>query len=300
MRGPARWGRRTIATVTAVALAVGVALVASATGPDPGPPAAAGSNDPAAACRDLRAGAMVACLHGNDAPCTSARPSRSWRPTAACAAPAPGCAAWPASSRRPARRAPVPNRSRCAASATAPPQPDPGHLRPRVGRDRPVPERGPVAAASGWPRPTRRSGPAPARPAAAAPALRHRPRLPAGRRQGDAHPGGDNSFSLMRAELVARASTAATASTWSGRRRGRDPRPGRGLRRHSAPARRTATTAARCTPGWTRPAGSTPSCTRSSTTWARSSRRAPPPAPPGTAPTRPTSCATTTTAPARW
>jgi hypothetical protein len=68
MREPARWGRRTVATVTAVAMAVGVALVASTTGQDPGPPAAARSNDPAAACRDLRAGALVACLHGNDAP----------------------------------------------------------------------------------------------------------------------------------------------------------------------------------------------------------------------------------------
>ena len=67
MREPARWGRRTIATVTAVALAVGVALVAQ-TGPAPGPPEATGSNDPAAACQDLRAGALVACLHGNDAP----------------------------------------------------------------------------------------------------------------------------------------------------------------------------------------------------------------------------------------
>jgi hypothetical protein len=64
MREPARWGRRTIATVTAVA----VALVASATGPAPGPPEATRSNDPAAACQDLRAGAMVGCLHGNDAP----------------------------------------------------------------------------------------------------------------------------------------------------------------------------------------------------------------------------------------
>ena len=68
MREPARWGRRTIATVTAVALAVGVALVASTTGPAAGPPEAAGSGDPAAACRDLRAGLLVACLHGNDAP----------------------------------------------------------------------------------------------------------------------------------------------------------------------------------------------------------------------------------------
>ena len=68
MREPARWGRRTVATVTVVALAVGVTLVASTTGPAPGPPTAARSNDPVVACRDLRAGAMVACLHGNDAP----------------------------------------------------------------------------------------------------------------------------------------------------------------------------------------------------------------------------------------
>jgi hypothetical protein len=66
MREPARWRRRTIATVTVAALIVGVAVVAR-TGPDPGPEAT-GSNDPAAACQDLRAGALVACLHGNDAP----------------------------------------------------------------------------------------------------------------------------------------------------------------------------------------------------------------------------------------
>jgi hypothetical protein len=36
--------------------------------PRPRPPEASGSNDPAAACQDLRAGAVVACLHGNDAP----------------------------------------------------------------------------------------------------------------------------------------------------------------------------------------------------------------------------------------
>jgi hypothetical protein len=67
MRGPARRARRTIATATAVALIVGAALVAS-TGPAAGPPEAARAADPAAACQDLRAGAMVACLHGNDAP----------------------------------------------------------------------------------------------------------------------------------------------------------------------------------------------------------------------------------------
>jgi hypothetical protein len=67
MRERARWGRRTIATVTAATLAIGVALVVS-TGPAPDPPEASRSNDPAAACRDLRGGAMVACLHGNDAP----------------------------------------------------------------------------------------------------------------------------------------------------------------------------------------------------------------------------------------
>jgi hypothetical protein len=67
MRELARWGRRTIAAVAAVALAIGVALVAG-TGPAPRPPGALRGNDPAAACQDLRAGAMVACLHGNDAP----------------------------------------------------------------------------------------------------------------------------------------------------------------------------------------------------------------------------------------
>ena len=67
MRELARWGRRTIAAVAAVALAIGVALVAQ-TGPAPRPPEASGSNDPAAACQELRAGAVVACLHGNDAP----------------------------------------------------------------------------------------------------------------------------------------------------------------------------------------------------------------------------------------
>ena len=67
MREPAQWGRRTIATVAAVALAVGVGLAVS-TAPAPDPPEASRSNDPAATCRDLRGGAMVACLHGNDAP----------------------------------------------------------------------------------------------------------------------------------------------------------------------------------------------------------------------------------------
>ena len=67
MREPAQRARRTIATATVVALTVGVALVASTT-PDAGPPEAARAADPAAACQDLRAGAMVACLHGNDAP----------------------------------------------------------------------------------------------------------------------------------------------------------------------------------------------------------------------------------------
>src|SRR5829696_6165943 len=71
MRGPARRARRTIATATVVALIAGVALVAS-TGPGgpegAGAPEAARAADPAAACQDLRAGAVVACLHGNDAP----------------------------------------------------------------------------------------------------------------------------------------------------------------------------------------------------------------------------------------
>jgi hypothetical protein len=67
MREPARRARRTIATATVVALIAGVALVASI-GPGAGPPEADRAADPAAACQDLRAGAMVACPHGNDAP----------------------------------------------------------------------------------------------------------------------------------------------------------------------------------------------------------------------------------------
>ena len=116
MREPARWERRTIATLTAVALAIGVALVAG-TGPAPRPPEAARSNDPAAACQDLRAGAMVACLHGNDAPPQGV--SLYERPTlqelearSAFIVPTRACAAWPASSRRPANRPQVPNRRR--------------------------------------------------------------------------------------------------------------------------------------------------------------------------------------------
>jgi hypothetical protein len=46
---------------------IGVVLVAG-TGPAPRPSEASSGNAPAAACRDLRAGAVVACLHGNDAP----------------------------------------------------------------------------------------------------------------------------------------------------------------------------------------------------------------------------------------
>ena len=86
MRGSGRWGRRTIATVAAVTLAAGVALVAS-TGPVPDRPKATSSNDPAAACQDLRAGALVACLHGNDTPPPGV--SLYDRPTLA-------CGAWPA------------------------------------------------------------------------------------------------------------------------------------------------------------------------------------------------------------
>ena len=102
--------------MAAVALAIGVVLVAQ-TGPAPRSPEAAGSNDPAATCRDLRAGAVAACLHGNDAPPQGV--SLYERPTlqeleaaAVWIVPTRACAVWPASSRRPARRPPAPNRRR--------------------------------------------------------------------------------------------------------------------------------------------------------------------------------------------
>jgi len=68
MREPARWDGRTIATVAAVA-------PDDRGGPGrrerPSPPAVRGLQQQrpgGPACQDLRAGAMVACLHGNDAP----------------------------------------------------------------------------------------------------------------------------------------------------------------------------------------------------------------------------------------
>jgi hypothetical protein len=54
--------------VAAVALAASLVLAAGPPGQAGRSPAVAGPRDPAAACRDLRAGAMVACLHGNDMP----------------------------------------------------------------------------------------------------------------------------------------------------------------------------------------------------------------------------------------
>jgi hypothetical protein len=65
MRRPTRW--RTVAVVAAVAVLAPLAL-ATSDDPTGQPPVAVPSTDPAVACRDLRAGAMVACLHGNDTP----------------------------------------------------------------------------------------------------------------------------------------------------------------------------------------------------------------------------------------
>ncbi|HTE71037.1 MAG TPA: hypothetical protein VK942_20150 [Actinomycetes bacterium] len=61
------WRWRSAAVVAAVALLAPLA-VAARPGPTRQPPFAAASTDEAVACRDLRAGAMVACLHGNDTP----------------------------------------------------------------------------------------------------------------------------------------------------------------------------------------------------------------------------------------
>ena len=65
MRRPTRW--RTVAVMAAVAVLAPLAL-ATSDDPTRQPPVAVPSTDPAVACRDLRAGAMVACLHGNDTP----------------------------------------------------------------------------------------------------------------------------------------------------------------------------------------------------------------------------------------
>jgi hypothetical protein len=78
MRRPTQWRWRTAALVATVAMLAPLALAARP-GPAPPPPAAGPSTDPAVACQDLRAGAMVACLHGNDTPPPGV--SLSHRPT---------------------------------------------------------------------------------------------------------------------------------------------------------------------------------------------------------------------------
>jgi hypothetical protein len=67
MRGPTWRPWRAAAVVAALTLCASLVLAA---GPEPTgrPPAVASSSDVAAGCRDLRGGAMVACLHGNDTP----------------------------------------------------------------------------------------------------------------------------------------------------------------------------------------------------------------------------------------
>jgi hypothetical protein len=60
-----RW--RTVAVVAAVAVLAPLAL-ATSDDPTRQPPVAVPSTDPAVACRDLRADAMVACLQCNDTP----------------------------------------------------------------------------------------------------------------------------------------------------------------------------------------------------------------------------------------
>jgi hypothetical protein len=112
-------------------------------------------------------------------------------------------------------------------------------------------------------------------------------------------PLGEASFDQMRTELQLLGFNRADRKymVWAGRGRG-DLRTRRGLRRpaghHWQLEQRRAHVRARG-----RPAGTTRSCTRSSTPWARSSPTAPTTARRATAPTRPTSCATTTTPAAR-
>jgi hypothetical protein len=131
------------------------------------------------------------------------------------------------------------------------------------------------------------------------PPVRHRRRLPAPGRPRAADP-------RRRGQLRPDAHRAAAARLQpcrpqvhgvGGRGRG-DLRTRRGLRRPAGHYRqleqRRAHVRARG-----RPAGTTRSCTRSSTPWARSSPTAPTTARRATAPTRPTSCATTTTPAAR-
>lgn len=67
MQGPVRRPAGAATLVVAVTACAALILVAQL-GPATRPPAAARSADPAAACQDLRAGVMVACLHGNDTP----------------------------------------------------------------------------------------------------------------------------------------------------------------------------------------------------------------------------------------
>src|SRR5215207_9065623 len=239
MREPARWRRRMVATVTAVALAVGVALVASTTGPAPGPPEAARSNDPAAACRDLRSGAMVACLHGNDAP-AGGQPVPPPDPAGAGGPQQPAQPQPPAA--RPGRAGAGDHRPGGGRAGVGGVhrqrhlrEPDPGHLCPSRRRDRSLQHPPAVAAPVGG-----RGGPgglAQRRPdrRGQAPALRHRRRLPARRRPGPADPAG-------RGRLRADADRAAGARLQPRRpqvpglvrRRRGHLRPRRGLRRHPA------------------------------------------------------------------
>jgi hypothetical protein len=304
MRERARWGRQTIATVAAVALAVGAALVVSS-GPAPDRPEASRSNDPAATCRDLRGGAMVACLHGNDAPPPGV--SLCHRPTlqelearSSLRSPNPrlrGLAGLEQATSASAAGA-EPAAVRCIGDGTSG-----NRIQTIYARALDVPDRyeSMVSELREWMAEADQAVWTSAGQTGGGRRLRF---VTDSECQLDVArvtltPLGDDSFSLMRTELVAQGFTrtdrkylvwvdAAVGICGLGEVYG-----------DTAPARRTATTAAPPTPGWTRPAGSTPSSMRSSTTSAPSSPTPHTAAPPGTARTRPTSCATTTTAAAR-
>jgi hypothetical protein len=302
MREPARWRRRTIATVTVAALIVGVAVVAR-TGPDPGPEAT-GSNDPAAACQDLRAGALVACLHGNDAPPPGV--SLYHRPTlgelearSSLGSPSPRLrglagleqATSPSAGAEPAS-------VRCIGDGTSG-----NRIQTIYARALDVPDRyeSVVSSLREWMAQADQAVWTSAGQTGGGKCLRFvtGPDCQLEVARVTLTPAGDDSFGLMRTELALQGFTrtdrkylvwvdAAVGICGLGEING-DTRPGP----------ETATTAAPPMPGWMRRAGSTPSCTRSSTTWARSSRMPRIAAPHGTAPMRPTSCVMTTMPAAR-
>ena len=201
--------RRTIATLAAVALAIGVALVA---GTGPAPPAAR-------RFEGQRPGGRLPGPPRRGDGGLPARQRRSPTRSQPVRAPDPPGAGGPQQPAQP-RPAPArPGRPRAGDQPIDPRcrtgvgelhrrrhlrQPHPGHLCPCSRRARPLPGKWRPRCASGWPRPIRRCGPAPARPAGASACAWS----PTATCQLDIArvtltPTGDDTFSQMRTELVA-------------------------------------------------------------------------------------------------